>query len=452
MNDAIDLADVLTIRDAPVDRKRIGSMAIKVNLKKYLKCGSRWQFVPVLKVKGLPKPAYVVINGEAVKELSGEFYLEWRSDGKRRQVPCGSDPRAALDAWRIKAGVLNGTIDFEPEEVEIPVSKRSIHSAFDQLLVETDATKRGSTYRAYANDLRWFQESIERRNVAQVTRDDIIHLLSIGRDEGLAQSTINRRVQTGLRALRNAGSTIMMKKGDWPRIAEVPVEIYSDEELSAFFEACNPEEWMIFQVFLQSGLRKREVSTLRWQDVNFQHNVLGVTQRLEYGFQPKSYEVRSVRVPKALMSDLKQWRKSSRSPLVFPTSPHPLRPAYGGDAPDEHHLELCKEIAYRAGLNCGFCVLEDSPSDTEESTARARKRRANTRKCSDGPWCEHWFLHKWRHTYATIMLRSHVEIRTLQELLGHKNLSTTQRYLKALRFDELEWQVEAGVPGKFCTR
>lgn len=37
-------------------------MAIKVNLKKYLKLGERWQFVPVLRVNGIPKPAYVVIN------------------------------------------------------------------------------------------------------------------------------------------------------------------------------------------------------------------------------------------------------------------------------------------------------------------------------------------------------------------------------------------------------
>ena len=147
-------------------------MAIKVNLKKYLKCGSRWQFVLVLKVKGLPKPVYVVIHGEAVKELSGEFYLEWRSDGKRRQVPSGSDPRAALDAWRTKVGILNGKIGYDPEDEEILVSTHSIRSAFDQLLIETDATQRGSTYLAYQNDLRWVQESIERRSVAQVTGGD----------------------------------------------------------------------------------------------------------------------------------------------------------------------------------------------------------------------------------------------------------------------------------------
>lgn len=53
-------------------------MAIKVNLKKYLKLGDRWQFIPVLKVNDVPKPAYVVINGEAVKEAMGVFSLEWR--------------------------------------------------------------------------------------------------------------------------------------------------------------------------------------------------------------------------------------------------------------------------------------------------------------------------------------------------------------------------------------
>jgi len=36
--------------------------------------------------------------------------------------------------------------------------------------------------------------------------------------------------------------------------------------------------------------------------------------------------------------------------------------------------------------------------------------------------------HKLRHTAATLMLRSGVDVRTLQELLGHENLNTTQIY------------------------
>lgn len=36
--------------------------------------------------------------------------------------------------------------------------------------------------------------------------------------------------------------------------------------------------------------------------------------------------------------------------------------------------------------------------------------------------------HKLRHTAATLMLSSGVDVRTLQELLGHENLNTTQIY------------------------
>ena len=36
--------------------------------------------------------------------------------------------------------------------------------------------------------------------------------------------------------------------------------------------------------------------------------------------------------------------------------------------------------------------------------------------------------HKLRHTAATLMLKNGVDVRTLQELLGHENLNTTQIY------------------------
>ena len=36
--------------------------------------------------------------------------------------------------------------------------------------------------------------------------------------------------------------------------------------------------------------------------------------------------------------------------------------------------------------------------------------------------------HKLRHTAATLMLKNGVDIRALQEVLGHSNLNTTQIY------------------------
>ena len=53
----------------------------------------------------------------------------------------------------------------------------------------------------------------------------------------------------------------------------------------------------------------------------------------------------------------------------------------------------CKEIALRAGLNCGHC------------SGTYTVKRSKTRKekvpysCKTDPRCERWYLHKWRHTY-----------------------------------------------------
>jgi site-specific recombinase XerD len=51
-------------------------------------------------------------------------------------------------------------------------------------------------------------------------------------------------------------------------------------------------------------------------------------------------------------------------------------------------------------------------------------------------------LHKWRHTFATNMLQSGLDIRSLQVLLGHKNIATTEKYLKSLRLGDLRDKIE----------
>lgn len=130
-------------------------------------------------------------------------------------------------------------------------------------------------------------------------------------------------------------------------------------------------------------------------------------------------------VPLGLIEALREYRKTTKKgALVFPTKPHPKRPNYGGDAPDAHHLELCKEIAFRAKLNCGLCITSDG-------------------QCSKNPCCSEFWLHRWRHTFATNMLQSGIDIKTLQTLLGHKSLATTERYPEAANLADLLPKIEA---------
>ena len=94
-----------------------------------------------------------------------------------------------------------------------------------------------------------------------------------------------------MRAIRDSGALVQLKKGDWPKIPETKVGIYEPHEIEKFLKACATDEWLVFQVFLQTGFRDREVSTLRWIDINFSSCVISVVARKEYKFSSKNYEI-----------------------------------------------------------------------------------------------------------------------------------------------------------------
>src|SRR5580698_149974 len=125
--------------------------------------------------------------------------------------------------------------------------------------------------------------------------------MEVGRDEELNQKTINKRLIVGLMAMRNSGAMVDLKRGDWPKTIDKGITIFEPQELTKFFKACDKRERLVFQVFLCSGFRSREVATLTWPDVNCKKNSLAGTPKPEYNFKPKSYEERTVSVPSALM-------------------------------------------------------------------------------------------------------------------------------------------------------
>jgi site-specific recombinase XerD len=58
-------------------------------------------------------------------------------------------------------------------------------------------------------------------------------------------------------------------------------------------------------------------------------------------------------------------------------------------------------------------------------------------------------IHCLRHSFATHLLESGIDVRYIQELLGHKSLRTTERYTHVARHKALQVMSPLDTPGDF---
>ena len=151
---------------------------------------------------------------------------------------------------------------------------------------------------------------------------------------------------------------------------------------------------------LATGLRRGELQTLHWSDLDLAHRRVHVRAKPQYAFLPKDWEERTVPFSKELAEILK---KHPRDRELFVGVSFTIQP-WPTFEPRFLH-DLCKAVAKRAGLD-----------ETE------------------------WHLHRFRDTAATRWLRAGIDVRTVQEWLGHESLATTQKYLEPSK--ETEKQLE----------
>jgi integrase len=151
---------------------------------------------------------------------------------------------------------------------------------------------------------------------------------------------------------------------------------------------------------LKCGLRRKEVAFACFSDIDTSTKTLLIQGKPEFRFRVKNYMQRYVPIPDDLFDELMRWKADHPGQtLIVPN---------GKGKPNLRLIRDLKRFAYLHGLRCGRCS-----------------------HCRSGnPECEEWELHKFRRTYATGLVRN-VDLRTAQGYLGHKRITSTERYLRA---------------------
>ena len=365
----------------------------EVNLTKRVQTPHGWRYCTVvLSANGRIKPDLVIFNGKQESHKEGAYYVEWREGAKRVRLSVGKDPADASARRQRKEAELNAVNYGVAVVPDGQNGDRSVAATVADFLDETKLTKKPKTLAAYTTALSYFTESCHKLNLEDIDRRDMLKFHAFLRDDKeQAPRSCWNKFATVMSFLKAQGIRGLVGKNDWPRFTEEEPEIYEQEELDKLFAKCDAEERLWYEFFLMTGMREQEVMYTYWSDVNFAASTVRVSHKPDRGWTPKAYKEREIPIPSKLAKSLKAWKVKSAKDrnLVFPTA---------GCRPKLDFLDCLKAVAERAKLD------------------------------PDGFW-----LHKFRATFATRCLWAGVDLRTVQQWLGHSDMESTMRYLKPSR-------------------
>ena len=238
------------------------------------------------------------------------------------------------------------------------------------------------TQKAYLQAAQKFSRHFG-RSPEKINREDIrkylIHLIHVRK---VAWSTYNI-ARCGLRFLYDVtlGQPGMLEGLPCPKQPRRLPVVLTFDEVTQFIDACDNLKYQsMFLCAYAGGLRVSEVTHLRLRDIDSKRMVLHIQQgkgwRDRYG--PLS--------PKLLETLREYWRLYKPADWLFPGVPK-TRP-------------ICSDSVSR------YCVQVSEAANLGKKVT----------------------MHSLRHSYATHLLEAGTDLRTIQLLLGHRNIKTTALY------------------------
>jgi integrase len=366
----------------------------------------------------------------------GPYGLKWYVGGRAQYSRVGDDLREAITAQENKQTLLSAQNAAEKAGAtlvtEAPDRETLAQQKVAFIRLKELSNRDRETITAYENLISEFLTVSGKRYADQIVETDFLEFCNGLRKRGLSERTVTNYFGSVTAFLNFCGidhKKIVAKEHRPHKIDDDPVA-YSEDEVRGFLGALtNERHRLFFEFLLKSGAREKEASHLEWTDLNWADSCVDIPgeknltlmvngQMKKVQFRTKTRRSRSITLESGLMERLKAWKQKNPSTrFVFGTRQ---------DLPDGHMLEICKLTAYKAGLNCKMC-----------------------QPClkTKGKECENFYLHRWRHTFATWALQRGIDIRTVQRMLGHTKIEMTAVYLGVSKGQAVRDSVNAAFAG-----
>ncbi len=246
------------------------------------------------------------------------------------------------------------------------------------------------TWKDYGYDLHFFVRVVGDRPPREVNFRDIDHFIAVQSEKGFKPSTINRRLASvialyGFLAAEDEelNCPVIFRRHHLREPQRLPRPV-QEEDLKHFFAAIESKrDFAMFLLMLRCGLRIGEVASLQMADLFLEEEFPRIVARGKGSRERGVYLSRQAE--RALREYLAE-RTSAKSEFVF--------------------------LSYQLdGL----------------STTAIHKRLMRYREAAG----IHFSAHRLRHSFANDMLNADAPITSIQKLMGHRWIESTQTYVMA---------------------
>jgi len=220
--------------------------------------------------------------------------------------------------------------------------------------------------------------------------------------------------------LNNLAGTVRAKRG-----MRLPV-VLSVEEIKSLLSHLSGRGLLIAQLLYGSGLRLMECARLRVKDIDFDGNLL-------YVRSGKGDNDRTTVLPESVRDGLKDHLEQIKA-----LHEKDLTAGYG-----EVYMPDALEKKYpHASKGWGWqYVFPSGRLSVDPQSGKIRRHHISDKAIQSAIGVafkkagivKHATVHTLRHSFATHLLMNGVNIRDVQELLGHKNVETTMIYTHVMR-------------------
>lgn len=247
-------------------------------------------------------------------------------------------------------------------------------------------------------------------NAFDMKTNDLFEIISLGNGKGLSSKTIHHYHSFIHAILKQAKREKVVRENVAedalpPSVRKKEAEFFEIDEILEIRRALEFEPMkyrVMICLLVDSGIRRGELFGIRWPSIDFKNGEIKIDNNVQwssgigiYNDTTKTDESRTVSISPEMISLLSEYRKEQRR-IQIKTGGY----TYNKD---------------------GYLFIQDNgnimhPSSLNKWLTRFEKRYN----------LPHIYPHKFRHSQASILYACNVDIVTISNRLGHKQVSTTQ--------------------------